>query len=123
VLETQMAVEAGAQEIDMVVNRGIWNEKNEVKVIEEILRIKHACREARLKVILETCELKSLESIYKLSYLSLMSGADFIKTSTGKGSHGAKLEHFIVMAMALRDFLIYNANTKLRGIKPAGGIS
>ena len=74
-------------------------------------------------MILETCEIDDLASIYKLSYLSLLAGADFIKTSTGKGKHGAKMDHFVVMVLALRDYLIDENIKTIRGIKPAGGIS
>lgn len=78
---------------------------------------------AHLKVILENCELKGLDSIYKLSYLSLCAGGDFIKTSTGKGKWGAKLDEFGVMCLALRDFLEKRKDkADIRGIKAAGGI-
>ncbi|KAL4504547.1 hypothetical protein ABPG72_009993 [Tetrahymena utriculariae] len=122
-LETKIAVEQGAQEIDMVVSRGYWNDGFQEKVIDEIKTQKAICGEkAHLKVILETCELLSLSSIYQLSYEALQNGADFIKTSTGKGKHGATLEHYTVMCLALRD---YNAHTHTdhKGIKAAGGIS
>lgn len=76
-----------------------------------------------MKVILENCELKGLDSIYKLSYLSLCAGGDFIKTSTGKGKWGAKLEEFGAMCLALRDFLKTRDEFDVRGIKAAGGIS
>lgn len=75
-----------------------------------------------MKVILETCELLNLASIYKLSYEALVNGADFIKTSTGKGKHGATLEHFATMCLALRDFEHATGITG-RGIKAAGGIA
>lgn len=78
---------------------------------------------AHLKVILENCELKGLDSIYKLSYLSLCAGGDFIKTSTGKGKWGALIDEFAVMCLALRDFLETRDEFDVRGIKAAGGIS
>jgi deoxyribose-phosphate aldolase len=74
-----------------------------------------------LKVILENSELKDIASIYKLSYLSLCAGADFIKTSTGKGKYGAILSEFIVMCLALRDYSVDKDDTS-KGIKAAGGI-
>lgn len=100
-----MAVREGADEIDMVVSRGLWNEGYELDVLDEIYEVKKICNNAHLKVILENCELKGLDQIYKLSYLSLCAGGDFIKTSTGKGKWGAKLDEFGAMCLALRDFL------------------
>ncbi|EGR33759.1 hypothetical protein IMG5_039540 [Ichthyophthirius multifiliis] len=120
-LETKTAIQQGAQEIDMVVNRGFWNEGLCDKVLKEIRDQKKICgKQVNLKVILETCEIQSLESIYKLGYQALENGADFIKTSTGKGKHGATLEHFAVMCLALRDF--NQQRKQSRGIKAAGGI-
>ena len=85
-----MAVEKGATEIDMVVSRGFWKEGYEEEVLDEIYDIKQVCgSKVSLKVILENCELNGLEDIYRLSYLALASGANFIKTSTGKGKYGA----------------------------------
>ena len=75
-------------------------------------------------MILENCDLKGLDSIYKLSYLSLCAGGDFIKTSTGKGKWGAKPDEFAVMCLALKDFLETRKDkSEVRGIKAAGGIS
>lgn len=106
----------------MVVSRGYWNENSSEKVLDEIKTQKAICGDkAHLKVILETCELLSLSSIYRLSYEALQNGADFIKTSTGKGKHGATLEHFTTMCLALREFNV-TTHSK-RGIKAAGGIS
>lgn len=77
----------------------------EDQVFDEIVKVKQCLGEGiKLKVILEICELKDLASIYKLSYLSLLAGADFIKTSTGKGKSGADLTSFAVMCLAMKDF-------------------
>lgn len=106
----------------MVVSRGLWNEGEELNVLEEVFETKKACNQALLKVILENCDLKGLDSIYKLSFLSLCAGGDFIKTSTGKGKHGAKLEEFGAMCLALRDFMKGRDKNEVRGIKAAGGV-
>jgi len=89
----------------MVISRGLWIDGLEDQVVDEIRQQKQICGESvHLKVILEICELKTLTDIYKLSYKSLEAGADFIKTSTGKGSHGSTLEGFAVMLLALSEF-------------------
>lgn len=75
----------------MVVNRGLWLEEKHTECINEVIEIKRACGNVHLKVILENSEIEKLSEIYKLSYLSLCAGGDFIKTSTGKGKYGAKL--------------------------------
>lgn len=106
----------------MVVSRGLWNEGMEAETIEEVYETKKACCNAHLKVILENCDLKGFSSIYKLSYLSLCAGGDFIKTSTGKGKWGAKKDEFAVMCMALRDFLATRDEFDVRGIKAAGSV-
>jgi len=106
----------------MVISRGLWIDGLEDQVVDEIRQQKQICGESvHLKVILEICELKTLTDIYKLSYKSLEAGADFIKTSTGKGSHGSTLEGFAVMLLALSEFQKKN-NENNRGIKAAGGI-
>ncbi|KRX08342.1 hypothetical protein PPERSA_03336 [Pseudocohnilembus persalinus] len=122
--ETRIAVREGADEVDMVVSRGFWNEGSELEVLEEIYETKKAALNQHLKVILENCELKGgYEAIYKLSYLSLCAGGDFIKTSTGKGKWGAKPEEFAVMCKALKDFYeLKHHGGESRGIKAAGGI-
>eukprot|EP00825_Cyclidium_porcatum_P015704 TRINITY_DN189_c0_g1_i2.p1 TRINITY_DN189_c0_g1~~TRINITY_DN189_c0_g1_i2.p1 ORF type:complete len:334 (-),score=91.85 TRINITY_DN189_c0_g1_i2:316-1317(-) len=121
ILESTMAKKQGAQEVDISINRGLWNEKQDDLVFDEIIKIKQALgAEITLKVILEICELKDLAAVYKLSYLSLLAGADFIKTSTGKGKSGAELNAFAVMCLAMKDF--YNDFQEKRGIKAAGGI-
>ncbi|MBB4037954.1 deoxyribose-phosphate aldolase [Dysgonomonas hofstadii] len=121
VAETALAVANGANEIDIVLNLGFFFEENYEELAEEIDEIKHACRDAHLKVILETGALKSASNIMKASVLSLYSGADFLKTSTGKGYEGATLEAAYVMCTAIKE---YEAKTgRKAGFKASGGIS
>lgn len=121
IAETALAVASGADEIDIVLNLGFFMDENYEELSEEIDEIKHACREAKLKVILETGALKSARNIMKASLLALYSGADFIKTSTGKGYEGATLEAAYVMCTAIRE---YTAKTgRKAGFKASGGIS
>lgn len=121
IAETALAVASGADEIDIVLNLGFFLDENYEELSEEIDEIKHACREAKLKVILETGALKSARNIMKASLLALYSGADFIKTSTGKGYEGATLEATYVMCTAIRE---YTAKTgRKAGFKASGGIS
>lgn len=121
IAETALAIASGADEIDIVLNLGFFMDENYEELSEEIDEIKHACREAKLKVILETGALKSAKNIMKASLLALYSGADFIKTSTGKGYEGATLEAAYVMCTAIRE---YTAKTgRKAGFKASGGIS
>lgn len=121
VAETALAVANGAEEIDIVLNLGHFFDENYEELSEEIDEIKHACRDAQLKVILETGALKSASNIMKASILSLYSGADFIKTSTGKGYEGATLEAAYTMCTAIKE---YETKTGRRaGFKASGGIS
>lgn len=121
IAETGLAVASGADEIDIVLNLGYFLEENYEDVCEEIDEIKNACREAKLKVILETGALKSAKNIMKASILALYSGADFIKTSTGKVYEGATLEAAYVMCTAIKE---YNQKTGNKaGFKVSGGIS
>lgn len=121
IAETALAVASGADEIDIVLNLGFFMDENYEELSEEIDEIKHACREAKLKVILETGALKSAKNIMKASLLALYSGADFIKTSTGKGYEGATLEAAYVMCTTIRE---YTAKTgRKAGFKASGGIS
>lgn len=121
IAETALAVANGADEIDIVLNLGLFLDENYEELCEEIDEIKHACREARLKVILETGALKSATDIMKASILSLYSGADFLKTSTGKVYDGASLEAAYVMCTAIKE---YEAKTgRKAGFKASGGIS
>ena len=121
IAETGLAVASGADEIDIVLNLGYFLEENYEDVCEEIDEIKNACREAKLKVILETGALKSAKNIMKASILALYSGADFIKTSTGKVYEGATLEAAYVMCTAIKEYNLKTVNKA--GFKASGGIS
>jgi deoxyribose-phosphate aldolase len=114
------AVAAGATEIDMVIDRGAFLAGNYLKVLEEILAVKQACRHAHLKVILETGELVTLDNVRRASWLALLAGGDFIKTSTGKVSPAATPPVALVMLQAVRDFAARTG--QIRGVKLAGGI-
>lgn len=118
--ETRMAVEAGADEIDMVISRGRMLAGDYSYVFDEVAAIKEACGHALLKVILETAELGTLDTIRKASDLAMYAGADFIKTGTGKVQPGATQQVALVMLEAIRDF--YDATGKKIGMKPAGGV-
>lgn len=118
--ETRMAVEAGADEIDMVISRGRMLAGDHAFVFDEVAAHKEACGAAPLKVILETAELGSLDTIRKASDIAMRAGADFIKTGTGKVSPGSTLEVALVMLEAIRDF--YYETGKKIGMKPAGGV-
>lgn len=118
--ETRRAVAAGADEIDMVIDRGAFLAGEDARVFEEIVQIKDACGAARLKVILETGELGTLDNVAAASRLAMSAGADFIKTSTGKISPAATPEVTLVMLEAIREYWL---DTGIRiGMKPAGGI-
>jgi len=121
VAEVEYAVSQGTDEIDMVISRGLFLEKKEQIVFDEIAAIKKVCKNASLKVILETGELIEPNLIYKASLLAMYAGADFIKTSTGKIPIHATPEAFLVMLDAIE--LFYNETKKKIGIKPAGGIT
>ena len=119
--DTQDAIEAGAAEIDMVIDRGAFLAGRWGEVFEEIRIIKEVCgQRAHLKVILETGELVTYDNVRKASYLAMLAGADFIKTSTGKVSPAATAPVVLVMLEAVRDF--YRLSGKRIGVKPAGGI-
>ncbi|HNX22354.1 MAG TPA: deoxyribose-phosphate aldolase [Bacteroidales bacterium] len=119
--EVAYAVEEGADEIDMVISRGKFLEGNDQEVFDEIVAIKKACKNAHLKVILETGELLDPKLIFKASFLAMKAGADFIKTSTGKINISATPEAFLVMLDAINQY--YNETGTMVGMKPAGGIS
>ena len=119
--EVEYAVAQGADEIDMVISRGLFLEGDYQTVFDEISAIKKACQNARLKVILETGELIEPDLIYKASMLAMHAGADCIKTSTGKIAISATPEAFLVMLDAI--CLFYNEKKRIIGIKPAGGIT
>lgn len=119
--DTRFAVEEGADEIDMVISRGEFLKGNYNYVFDEIAAIKEACGNARLKVILETGELSTLDNVRRASDLAIRAGADFIKTSTGKISPAATQPVVLVMLEAIRDY--YYQTGIMVGMKPAGGIS
>jgi len=118
--EIKKAVSLGADEIDMVMNRGEFLSGNYDYVTDEILAAKESCGNAHLKVILETGELETFDNIRKASLLAMTSGADFIKTSTGKIQPAATLSVTLVMLEAIRDY--FDATGMRIGMKPAGGI-
>jgi deoxyribose-phosphate aldolase len=119
--DTKFAIENGADEVDMVISRGEFLSGNYNFVFDEIASIKNACGKTRLKVILETGELSSLDNIRKASDLAIWAGADFIKTSTGKIQPAATMPVTLVMLEAIKDH--YLKTNKMVGMKPAGGIS
>ena len=114
------AVEAGADEVDMVINRGAFLSGRYREVFEEIVAVKEACGGAHLKVILETGELGTYDNVRRASVLAMAAGADFIKTSTGKIQPAATLPVTLVMLEAIRDF--HDRTGRMVGMKPAGGI-
>jgi deoxyribose-phosphate aldolase len=120
VAETRQAVEAGADEIDMVIDRGAFLAGDYGAVFEEIVTVKASCGDAHLKVILETGELETLDNVRRASILAMLAGADFIKTSTGKVTPAATLPVSLVMLEAIRDF--ERQTGRAVGMKPAGGI-
>lgn len=121
VAETALAVEGGADEIDIVLNVGNFLDGDWEEVCDEISEIKHSCRNAHLKVILETGALHTAENIRAAAILAMYSGADFIKTSTGKEYPGASLEAAYIMAQCIKEYHEQTGN--MIGFKPAGGVS
>lgn len=122
--DTQDAIDAGATEIDMVIDRGAFLRGDYTKVFEEIVAIKELCRraprETHLKVILETGELVTYDNVKKASWLAMLAGGDFIKTSTGKIQPAATAPVVTLMLECVRDFHL--ATGQFIGVKPAGGI-
>ncbi|WP_270886383.1 deoxyribose-phosphate aldolase [Pedococcus sp. 5OH_020] len=123
--DTEDAVQAGADEIDMVIDRGAFLSGDYLTVFREIAQVAQACvrpegSRARLKVIMETGELVTYDNVRRASWLSMLAGADFIKTSTGKVSPAATLPVTLVMLEAVRDWR--DATGEMVGVKPAGGI-
>jgi deoxyribose-phosphate aldolase len=118
--DTRDAVEAGADEIDMVIDRGAFLSGRYLDVFHEIAEVKAACGTARLKVIMETGELVTYDNVRRASWLSMLAGGDFIKTSTGKISPAATLPVTLVMLEAVRDWR--ELTGEMVGVKPAGGI-
>lgn len=120
VAETALAIDGGADEIDVVFNLGNYYDEDYESVCDEIAELKAVCREARLKVILETGALKTAADIKAASILSLYSGADFLKTSTGKGYPGASVEAAYVMAKCIKEY--HEKTGNMVGLKVSGGI-
>lgn len=118
--DTRDAVRAGADEIDMVIDRGAFLSGDYLTVFNQIAEVKQACGAAHLKVIMETGELVTYDNVRRASYLSMLAGGDFIKTSTGKVSPAATLPVTLVMLEAVRDWR--EATGVQVGVKPAGGI-
>jgi deoxyribose-phosphate aldolase len=123
--DTRDAVEAGADEIDMVIDRGAFLAGRYQQVFDEIVAVREACRRddgssAHLKVIFETGELQTYDNVRRASWLAMMAGAHFIKTSTGKVQPAATLPVTLVMLQAVRDFR--ETTGQMVGVKPAGGI-
>ena len=118
--ETRRAVDAGADEIDMVIDRGAFLAGEHARVADEIAAVKDACGAAHLKVILETGELVTYDNVRQASDLAMAAGADFIKTSTGKIAPAATMPVTLVMLEAIRDYF-YATGVRI-GMKPAGGI-
>lgn len=121
VAEIGLAVEAGADEIDVVLNVGDFFDGDYESVCDDLDEMKHSCRSARMKVILETGALKTARNIRDASILALYSGADFLKTSTGKEYPGASLDACYVMCQCIREY--YEKTGRAVGFKAAGGIS
>ena len=121
-LDTKIAVDGGADEVDMVISRGKFHSGDYNFVFDEIAMIKEACgKNVRLKVILETGEIGTLDKVRQASDIAMYAGADFIKTSTGKIKPAATLPVTLVMLEAIRDY--YYKTGIMIGMKPAGGIS
>lgn len=120
-LETKLAIDHGADEIDMVISRGKFLDGEYSYVFDEIAAVKDICKDKSLKVILETGELESLDNIRKASEIAIYAGADFIKTSTGKVQQGATMPAVLVMLQAIKDYS--DKTGRQVGIKPSGGIS
>ena len=119
--DTKFAVNEGADEIDMVISRGKFLAGEYNFVFDEIAAIKEVCGKARLKVILETGELATLDKVRKASDIAIYAGADFIKTSTGKIQPAATMQVTYTMLMAIKDY--FDETGVMIGMKPAGGIS
>jgi deoxyribose-phosphate aldolase len=120
VADVREAVELGADEVDMVIDRGAFLSGRYAKVYDEIVQMKEACGDAHLKVILETGELGTYDNVRRASLLAIAAGADFVKTSTGKISPAATLPVTLCMMETVRD--VYFETGRMVGIKPAGGI-
>src|SRR5947209_3728432 len=120
VREVEEVVAMGADEVDMVIDRGAFLSGRYARVHDEIVRVKEACGDAHLKVILEVAELGTYDNVRRASLLAMAGGADFVKTSTGKLSSAATLPVTLCMLEAIRD--VYEETGRKVGMKPAGGI-
>ena len=120
VADVRSAVELGAEEIDMVIDRGAFLSGRYAKVYDEVVQVKEACGDAHLKVILETGELGTYDNVRRATLLAIAGGADFVKTSTGKVSPAATLPVALCMLEAVRD--VYEETGRRVGFKAAGGI-
>jgi deoxyribose-phosphate aldolase len=118
--EVRWVVEHGADEVDMVIDRGAFLSGRYAKVYDEIVQVKEASGDAHLKVILEVAELGTYDNVRRASLLAMAAGADFIKTSTGKLPGAATLPVTLCMLEAIRD--VYEETGRMIGMKPAGGI-
>ena len=118
--DTRDAVANGADEIDMVIDRGAFLAGRYLDVYDEIVAVKESCGKAHLKVIFETGELRTYDNVRRASYLAMLAGADFIKTSTGKVTPAATLPVTLILLEAVRDW--YRQTGQRIGVKPAGGI-
>ncbi len=118
--DVRMAIELGADEVDMVIDRGEFLAGEYARVFDDIVAVKEACGDTHLKVILETGELETYDNVRRASVLAMAAGADFIKTSTGKVTPAAQLPVALVMLEAIRDF--YQQTGRAVGMKPAGSI-
>ena len=120
VREVKEVVAMGADEVDMVIDRGAFLSGRYARVYDEIVKVKDACGEAHLKVILEVAELGTYDNVRRASLLAMAAGADFVKTSTGKLASAATLPVTLCMLEAIRD--VYEETGRMVGMKPAGGI-
>lgn len=120
VADVALAVEAGAQEVDVVMNLGMFRDENYEELCDELIELKHTAKHARLKVILETGALKTAEAVKRASILAMYCDADFIKTSTGKIYPGASLEAAYVMCQCIKEY--FEQTGRRVGFKAAGGI-
>ena len=121
VAEVGLAVEAGADEIDVVLGLGDFFDKDYEEVCDQLSEMKHSCRDSLMKVILETGALKTAENIRNASILSMYARADFIKTSTGKEYPGASIEATYIMCECIKEY--YEKTGRMVGFKAAGGVS
>ena len=121
IAETALAVASGADEIDIVISLSKFMDGNYEEMCDEIQEIKYSCKDSKMKVILETGAIKSASNIMKASILALYSGADFLKTSTGKGYEGATLEAAYIMCNAIKEYTMKTCVNA--GFKASGGIS